>query len=421
MLALQRSSWTPVASRLCITSSFRWHSTGLKSNFECKKALIISKLSRYEFERYRQPSLTVAQLEEALRRRGSDYDALLYHHQIHKSSEAAVECTLNSKGIETRTVNRLDFKDSLVEWADAIFTAGGDGTFLLAATRVQDNVKPVIGFNSDPTRSEGFLCLPRHYSDNISGAVDKLCKGQFDWNFRSRIRITLVGDHIFDPPIELHDQQLLHPEYRFFDCLQEQHKSATEETSEELENEKQRRVLPVLALNEVFMGERLSARVSYYEVKVNGGRSVKIKSSGLCAATGTGSTSWTFSIGRLGDQSIAQVLQALKTEMPSLPELQEQELVQRVTNRYNHSLVFAPDESRMAYVVRDMICASVWPMPKGVVEPRGFANKLEVKSRCGDAALVVDGGVSYNFNDGTVAILELYPKDALRTVTLHEN
>ena len=73
------------------------------------------------------------------------------------------------------------------------------------------------------------------------------CQGEFRWLFRKRIRIELIGEKIYDPPIELHDQQLQHPEYRFMDCLQElQHQS---NLSKDLSTN--RRVLPVRALNEV--------------------------------------------------------------------------------------------------------------------------------------------------------------------------
>lgn len=71
----------------------------------------------------------------------------------------------------------------------------------------------------------------------------------------------------------------------------------------------------------------------------------------------------------------------------------------------------------MGYTIRDLISAGVWPQPKGI-KSRGFATKIKVKSNCFDAGLVIDGGVSFSFNDGTVAILEIHPEDALRTVTL---
>lgn len=54
---------------------------------------------------------------------------------------------------------------------------GGDGTFLLTASRACPlfyNKKPVIGFNSDPDRSEGRLMLPKEYSSEPKEAVQKL-------------------------------------------------------------------------------------------------------------------------------------------------------------------------------------------------------------------------------------------------------
>ena len=48
-----------------------------------------------------------------------------------------------------------------------IVTTGGDGTFLMGASKILNRSKPVVGINTDPTRSEGHLCLPKHYSFNI--------------------------------------------------------------------------------------------------------------------------------------------------------------------------------------------------------------------------------------------------------------
>lgn len=70
--------------------------------------------------------------------------------------------------------SRINYTRNKVNWADVIVPIGGDGTFLLAASKVMDNTKPVIGFNSDPTRSEGFLCLPKRYSENVDEAVKRL-------------------------------------------------------------------------------------------------------------------------------------------------------------------------------------------------------------------------------------------------------
>jgi len=96
------------------------------------------------------------------------------------------------------------------------------------------------------------------------------------------------------------------------------------------------------------MGERLSARVSYYEIKLNSGQRVKVKSSGLCVSTGTGSTSWAYSIGRLSREGVHEVLRALRTLRPDLPiDLDDHDLVQTVTDHYNNALVFGPGKIQL--------------------------------------------------------------------------
>lgn len=63
------------------------------------------------------------------------------------------------------------------EWADIVVPIGGDGTFLLTANRacpIFASQKPIIGFNSDPDRSEGRLLLSKRYSNDPKEAVRKL-------------------------------------------------------------------------------------------------------------------------------------------------------------------------------------------------------------------------------------------------------
>ena len=51
-------------------------------------------------------------------------------------------------------------------------------------------------------------------------------------------------------------------------------------------------------------------------------------------------------------------------------------------------------------------------------KPRGKASRIIVKSKCFDAHLVIDGSLSYKFNDGTDATIEIKDEDALKTVEL---
>ena len=101
-----------------------------------------------------------------------------------------------------------------------------------------------------------------------------LLSGKFRWFFRRRLRITLTGDpdKINQPPVELKEQQLQYPEYRYMDLMSETSSDDNiidhpfkETTNDNMEVS---RTLPILALNEIYIGESLSSRVSYLEIQV---------------------------------------------------------------------------------------------------------------------------------------------------------
>lgn len=65
------------------------------------------------------------------------------------------------------------------------------------------------------------------------------------------------------------------------------------ETDQRRYRAKVKRILPYLGLNEVFIGETQSARVSHIHLQIDDQNLLnKTKSSGLCVSTGTGSSSW---------------------------------------------------------------------------------------------------------------------------------
>lgn len=83
---------------------------------------------------------------------------------------------------------------------------GGDGTYLLTSNLIASNKKPILGINSNPDYSEGFLMLPKKYSDNMEETFEKLQAGNFKYLMRSRIRTTVHGDNIWDTPYHLHEK-----------------------------------------------------------------------------------------------------------------------------------------------------------------------------------------------------------------------
>ena len=97
------------------------------------------------------------------------WKSLLETHKIEKKFESDVFEALKECNVETTVVNRLTHTTELVDWADLILPVGGDGTFLIAASKIRNNFKPIVGFNSNPNKSEGRLCLPKKYSNDIFG------------------------------------------------------------------------------------------------------------------------------------------------------------------------------------------------------------------------------------------------------------
>ncbi|CAI9564270.1 unnamed protein product, partial [Staurois parvus] len=190
-------------------------------------------------------------------------------------------------------------------------------------------------------------------------------------------------------------------------------------------------LLPVRALNEVFIGESLSSRgnykfckprftfslhrASYYEISVDDGPWEKQKSSGLNVCTGTGSKAWSYNINKMVPQTVEEILQIVKSHK-NLNLTLDSDFVERVTNKYNDSLIFSPEEQKMFFSVREPIANRVFSSSR----QRGFTSKVCVRSRCWDACMVVDGGTSFEFNDGAIVSITMAEDDALCTILLDD-
>ncbi|CAI9564271.1 unnamed protein product, partial [Staurois parvus] len=94
----------------------------------------------------------------------------------------------------------------------------------------------------------------------------------------------------------------------------------------------------------------------------------------------------------------------------------DSDFVERVTNKYNDSLIFSPEEQKMFFSVREPIANRVFSSSR----QRGFTSKVCVRSRCWDACMVVDGGTSFEFNDGAIVSITMAEDDALCTILLDD-
>lgn len=410
-------------ARRCFTTQRRHlQQEDSPKDFRPKKALLVRKVTRYEYEKfYLKPELSEAELQEYITLKGSDYNALRARHDEYFKYVDNLQFQLRKRGLECRLIHRYDFHKSLINWADIVFTAGGDGTFLMVASNIHDCSKPVVGINTDPLRSEGFLCLPKHFSEDVGHAIDRVCNGEFRWLWRKRLRLTAYGLSGRDAPVNLHNQQMLFSEHQFWErVVSRDERRGLYQSVDDSEPH----VLPVLALNEVYIGETLSSRVSFYELMVDDGSWQKQKSSGIIICPGTGSTSWHLNVNHVSFQAVHDILQVaaeqtrdggnVETRDGDNMEQHDSALIEAVVRKYNDALVFGPSEDRMAYTIRDPLMSGIFQ----VRQPRGFCKRLRVKSRMWDACIVVDGTHSFTFNDGAVIELDASDEFALRCIQL---
>ncbi|VVD02294.1 unnamed protein product [Leptidea sinapis] len=114
-------------------SARRQHASKEQS-LKMEKCLIVSKVTRYEYEKHSHDNISDGELEMILRKRGSDFESMISTHREQKTFEESID---------------------LQRRADKV-------------------VKPVIGFNSAPHKSVGRLCLPTWCSNDVKGAFSAL-------------------------------------------------------------------------------------------------------------------------------------------------------------------------------------------------------------------------------------------------------
>lgn len=83
----------------------------------------------------------------------------------------------------------------------------------------------------------------------------------------------------------------------------------------------------------MFIAESVPARVSYLDVSVNDGELTTTKNSGICVCTGSGSSSWNFTMNRISHDVVQRLLKISGYTNARIDEIVE---------AYNNSLRFAP-------------------------------------------------------------------------------
>uniref|UniRef100_A0A8R1TTZ7 NAD(+) kinase n=1 Tax=Onchocerca volvulus TaxID=6282 RepID=A0A8R1TTZ7_ONCVO len=380
-------------NNLCIKNNSRTYS-GLI--FLPKHVVILSKTTRLDYERQKHLHLNSTQFYALLKRRGWNYEEMKKKRIEQQNYVRAMRQYLENRGIKVEVVTRSEYTVEVIAHADAVFSAGGDGTFLVAAQKIRD-YRAVIGFNTDPLGSEGYLCITRKGTQPVGEVIDKLLKGECRWMWRQRIRVTILKWVENNKNNEESDEEC----YETSDKLREARLFLQSDCDAEY---------PLLALNDVFIGESHASRVSYYDVQIDDGPMVRQKSSGMIACTGTGSTSWNYNINRVSEQHVGELL-SIMADMNLHTINPKDAITQEICKRFNEKLLFDPQCTTIAFTIRDPVFSATFPV--GI--KHGFAKRIRVRSRCTNAHIVLDGNVSIPFNSGTEVLLEIHESDALRS------
>ena len=116
------------------------------------KILVVYKKSAWElFNSSKDPHVTLFMQES-----GRDAQFFEHSHQIQKASIETVKSALIESGAKVKMLYRSDLSETVTRGIDLAVTIGGDGTFIETSHFI-DAKTPILGVNSDPSRSIGFL------------------------------------------------------------------------------------------------------------------------------------------------------------------------------------------------------------------------------------------------------------------------
>lgn len=185
-----------------------------------------------------------------------------------------------------------------------IISVGGDGTFLTCGHIIDNSTQILLGINSNPLKSEGFLCQIPYNTAKITKTLDKITTNNFKILKRKRYTIDLFNK----------------------------------------QNEKK---VHFFGLNEVFFGSKDNSSTFRYDFKVNGDSMDHLRSTGCILYTGTGSTGWAKSMKKMTKTHVEEVLGLYREGV-------RREDVERVTALYNKKLEMHPEYGKMRFLHREM-------------------------------------------------------------------
>ena len=370
-----------------------------------KKVLIVSKQTRYETEVTNLDSNTdttaaaaasspipLGQKRQLLQReiskRGLNYNRLSHSYYSHLNSLQNIVTELKRNNIDYTIVTATrdltdDFPESYLNY-DAILSAGGDGTFLKAASEMYTLDVPLIGINTDPNKSKGALCTV-HDSIDFGQYLQQIQAGDYEWRQHSRIRVQLEKDSGMD----------------------------TLEWTQ----------LKQVALNEIFFAERNVAHPIQHEVIVDqqvSSADVQL-SSGILICTGTGSSAWMANASKIDTDIVRQVLKMTRSVLNNTAkdtadvldaiDVTTMDQIAETLGKERHFDVASAD---IKYFVREVVSNGLRPPCKN---KQGLHQSVTIRSRGWDPTMTLDGIHTFPLPAGQRAHFDTDPSVALRTLT----
>jgi broad specificity phosphatase PhoE/NAD kinase len=336
--------------------------------------LVLTKTPRYEHEK-QSLGLRGEDLHSELSRLGFVSDRLVQSYVRHMEGLSQLTLALQSHGMKV-TVKQVDqCRAEDLKGIDLVISAGGDGTMLKSASLLGINTGsassegesstlstaniPLIGVNTDPQHSSGFLCAfsveGPHTCERV---LEHIHRGHFVWKTKTRLSVELI------------------------DKLG------------------QSTVIPQFALNDILIAEKDPGRPFVYELTVDDQASEIQRSSGVLISTGTGSTAWMSSAAAIHADQVQRILAdvGLKTSAAEAKHIAE---------RVNLDMVFDSESDELEYYVREQLLTQV-NSSKGKYHYRhGFGKKLMIRSLGWNANMFFDGLSTYTLPKGTIAQINI--------------
>ncbi len=206
-----------------------------------RHVVVVYKKSRYEI--YLQDT-EAGLVDTLLKNEDTTTVRLLQAHKANGEAISQLRALLEQRGIASSWCHQPTVAD--VQNTDLVISIGGDGTLLEAAGKIAGDT-PLLGINSSPETSVGYLCGIT--VDAVGKTLDALAEGTLPVNLLSRIAISINDE-----------------------------------------------TLTETALNDVLFAHNNPAAVSRYEIGIEQ-RTEQHSSSGVWISTAAGSTAAMFSAG----------------------------------------------------------------------------------------------------------------------------